>query len=155
MLADVFEHLSDESRYRRFLTPKKALLETELGYLTELDHRDHEALAAFAVEPGEPVGIARFVRSAEDPEAGEVAVAVVDDWHERGVGSVLLGALADRAREEGIARFEATLLECNSQPVKELFAHVGQPQIESTGSGNASLSVDLLQHRPRAPSRTS
>ena len=143
MLADVFEQLSDDSRYRRFLTQKKALLETELGYLTEVDHHDHEALAAFAVESGEPLGIARFVRSTEDPGAAEAAVAVVDDWHERGVGSVLLEALADRAREEGIRRFTATLLEINAAPVKELFKHIGQPRVESTGSGNASLRLDL------------
>ena len=92
--------------YRRFLTPKKALLETELGYLTEVDHHDHEALAAFAVESGEPLGVARFVRSTEDPGAAEAAVAVVDDWHDRGVGSVLLEAwqIALARRAYGVSR---------------------------------------------------
>ena len=60
------------------------------------------------------------------------------------VGRVLLEALPDRAREEGIRRFTATLLEINAAPVKELFKHVGQPRVESTGSGNARLRLDLL-----------
>ncbi len=41
-----FDRLSDESRYRRFLTPTSELGQPMLRYLTEVDHRDHEALVA-------------------------------------------------------------------------------------------------------------
>jgi GNAT superfamily N-acetyltransferase len=44
-----------------------------------------------------PVGVARYVRSASEPDAGEAAVAVVDDWQGRGVGRALLNRLANRA----------------------------------------------------------
>ena len=49
----------------------------------------------------------RFVRNADDPQAADVAVTVVDDWQGRGVGSELLARLSDRARQEGILRFNA------------------------------------------------
>jgi hypothetical protein len=57
-LAEGFQHLSVESRYRRFLTPVKALTRLSLDYLTRLDHRDHEALIALT-GGGEIVGVAR------------------------------------------------------------------------------------------------
>jgi hypothetical protein len=41
-----FDRLSDESRYRRFLTPTSELGQPMLRYLTEVDHHDHEALVA-------------------------------------------------------------------------------------------------------------
>jgi hypothetical protein len=46
-LAAGFERLSPESRYRRFLSPKKELSSHDLAYLTEVDHHDHESLAGF------------------------------------------------------------------------------------------------------------
>ncbi len=77
-----------------------------------MDHRDHEAFVAFDRVSGEGVGVARFVRL-DDPEAAEVAVAVADDWQGRGVGTVLLSRLADRARALGVRRFRASLMADN------------------------------------------
>lgn len=39
------------------------------------------------------VGIARYVRSADDPHAADIAVTVIDDWQRRGFGSALLTQL--------------------------------------------------------------
>ena len=58
-----FERLSDESRYRRFLSPVAQLSESQLRYLTDVDHRDHEALIAIAPESDDAVAVARFVRT--------------------------------------------------------------------------------------------
>jgi GNAT superfamily N-acetyltransferase len=103
LLAGGFEHLSPESRYRRFLTPMHELDERTLRYLTDLDHRDHEAMFALD-ESGEGVGVARYVRSAARPDTAEVAVAVVDSWQGRGLGTLLLQAISARARDEASAR---------------------------------------------------
>lgn len=81
-----------------------------LRYLTEVDHRDHEALVALADDHG--VGVARFVRT-KDPEVAEAAVTVVDDWQGKGLGTALLELLARRARQEGIHRFSAVVLAQN------------------------------------------
>jgi hypothetical protein len=45
-----FKRLSDRSRYSRFLAPMERLSPSMLAYLTEVDHRDHEALIAFDAE---------------------------------------------------------------------------------------------------------
>jgi hypothetical protein len=46
LIAAAFAELSEDSRYRRFLTPLRELDGRQLAYLTELDHHDHEALLA-------------------------------------------------------------------------------------------------------------
>ena len=105
LLADGFDRLSPRSRQLRFLRTKKHLTEAELRYFTDVDHHDHEALGALEHADGRGVGIARYVRDAEDPKAAEIAVTIVDDWQGKGLGTELLARLSDRARQEGIRRF--------------------------------------------------
>jgi len=114
ILADGFVRLSAESRRLRFLTGKPELSPAELRYLTEVDHHDHEALGALNQLDGRGLGIARYIRHADDPEAGELGVAVVDDWQGRGLGTELLTQLTDRARQEGIRRFTALVAADNA-----------------------------------------
>jgi hypothetical protein len=61
LLAEGFARLSARSRWMRFLTVKNELTPTELRYLTDIDHRDHEALGALSRD-GRGVGVARYVR---------------------------------------------------------------------------------------------
>jgi len=114
LLADGFARLSSESRQLRFLTGKPNLTPAELRYFTEIDHHDHEALGALNPVDGRGLGIARYIRHAEDPEGAEVAVTVVDEWHRRGLGTELLNRLADRARQEGIRHFTALVSSDNA-----------------------------------------
>jgi RimJ/RimL family protein N-acetyltransferase len=110
-----FERLSQDTVYKRFLSPLTALRPMDLVYLTEVDHHDHEALIAFDEPTGDPVGVARYVRSAADPASAEFAITVVDDWQRRGVGTELMSRLAERARAEGVRRFTALLLAENRE----------------------------------------
>jgi RimJ/RimL family protein N-acetyltransferase len=107
LLADGFARLSPESRRLRFLHRKDVLSAAELRYFTDVDHHDHEALGALDHAGGRGVGVARYVRDADDPYAAEIAVTVVDDWQGRGLGAELLAQLSGRARAEGIRRFTA------------------------------------------------
>ena len=142
-IADGFERLSPQSRYRRFFAPLEKLSPRDLRYLTEVDHHDHEALIAFDRPTGTPVGAARYVRS-DDPLEAEVAVTVVDDWQGRGAATALLDALVERARDEGLARFTALVLSENSGAL-EMFTHLA-PDAEKprrSASGNLELVMDL------------
>jgi RimJ/RimL family protein N-acetyltransferase len=114
LLADGFGRLSDQSRRMRFLRPKDQLTPSELRYFTDVDHRDHEALGALDHGDGRGVGIARYIRQADDPAAAEIAVTVIDDWQGRGLGSELLARLADRACQEGIRKFVALVATDNT-----------------------------------------
>ena len=106
-LVDSFAGLSAESRYRRFFAPKTGLTESELDYFVDVDHCDHEAIVAIDPSTDELLGVARYVRGADDPEVAEVAITVADDWQGRGLGRALLDRLTYSARREGVRRFSA------------------------------------------------
>ena len=129
-LAEGFERLGPESRYRRFFAPVARLTDAQLEYLTDVDHHDHEALVAVDEDTRDGVGVARFVRLAEG--VAEPAVAVADDWQRRGVGTHLLDALADRAREEGIGVFVAPVLADNAAALG-LLEGLGEVELERRG----------------------
>jgi GNAT superfamily N-acetyltransferase len=142
VLADGLRQLSPESRYRRFFAPVEHLTEAQLTYLTDVDHHDHEALVA--MEPGTErgIGVARFIRSEDDPAVAEFAVAVADDWHQRGVGTALIRRLTERAREEGITRFSGTILEEN-RPMLGLVDELGDVRVRDRAAGAVEIEVDL------------
>jgi nucleotide-binding universal stress UspA family protein/GNAT superfamily N-acetyltransferase len=143
-LRQAFERLSPESRYRRFFGPMAQLRERDLDYLTNIDHHDHEAVVAVDEDGGDLVGVARFVRTA--PEAAEPAITVADDWQGRGVGTRLLDALVDRARAEGVRRFDAPILATNDEAIR-VFERLGDTTIDSNGR-EVELHIDLPAERP-------
>jgi GNAT superfamily N-acetyltransferase len=118
------------------------LTDDVVTYLTEVDHHDHEALAAIDAETGEGVGVARFVRSADRPDTAEAAVAVIDDWQGRGVGTALLDLLAERARAEGIVRFTALLLAENREML-ELLEALGPVRMVDRHSDTVEVEAEL------------
>ena len=143
LLSRAFERLSPETRYRRFFAPLRRLTEQDLRYLTEVDHRDHEALVAFQPEDGELIGVARYVRS-EEPTEAEVAVVVGDPWQGRGVATALLDRLVVRARETGIDHFVALVLSENQDAI-ELFRHVapGEATTRRSASGHVEMLIEI------------
>lgn len=151
-LVDGFERLSQESRYRRFLAPQTRLSGAELRYLTEVDHHDHEALVAVDPLTGEGVGIARYVRSRRDRAVAELAIAVVDDWQGIGVGTRLLKALADRARQEGICAFRGLVL-ADNDVMLSLARELGAVRLEHQQQGTVELTVDFSDRGPASLAR--
>jgi RimJ/RimL family protein N-acetyltransferase len=136
-----FNRLSEQSRYQRFLTAINELSPSQLRYLTDVDHRDHEALIAFDPETREGVGVGRFVRLAE-PTSAEAAVTIADAWQGRGLGTALCQLLAERAREVGIERFTALLLAGNDQ-MHDVLASLGPAKVISRAAGTVEVEVAI------------
>ena len=145
LLAAIFERLSEESRYRRFFTPKNELSPAELDYFVDIDHEDHEAIIAIDPSSVEGLGVARYVRSNDDGEVAEVAVAVADDWQGRGLGRALLDRLTYRARREGVRRFSA-LVQSDNPASLGLLAGVGNTR-RQWDSGVVELVIELPPKR--------
>lgn len=138
-LVEAFERVGPESRYRRFFAPKPRLTERDLDYLVDVDHHDHEALVAVDLATRDGVGVARFVRTG--PDVAEPAIVVVDEWHGRGVATALLRELAERARAEGIRRFESPILASNEE-VMHVVAGLGDVSYRREG-GESILEMTL------------
>jgi GNAT superfamily N-acetyltransferase len=145
-LADGFRRMSAESRYRRFFSAMPRLPDSLLTALTTTDNRDHLAVVAHRIDaqgrPREGLGVARFVRLKDAPDAAEAAVAVVDDVQGRGLGSMLLSVLARAARERGITKFTG-LVQADNEKTKSLVRKLARdPEIRFDG-GALAYEVDL------------
>jgi GNAT superfamily N-acetyltransferase len=141
LLAAMLEASSADSRYRRFHAPKPRLTTAELRYLTELDHRDHEALLAVD-RRGIARGVARYVRVADGVGTAEVAILVRDDWQGSGLGPALLSRLADRARRMGIDHFRAVMQADNGR-ARQLFERLGPARVIEHHRGTVAIEIDL------------
>jgi GNAT superfamily N-acetyltransferase len=141
-LAAGFERLSELSRYRRFLSPTAHLTDRQLAYLTDIDHRDHEALVAVDPDTRDGLGVARYVRSNARSDEAEAAVAVADDWQRRGLGTALLRHLAARARDEGIVRFTA-LISADNAPMRHMLDSLGPAELQQAGGGAIEVSLRI------------
>jgi RimJ/RimL family protein N-acetyltransferase len=108
-----FMALSRESRYLRYGLPMRETGRA-LDWVALLGEGTHVALGACGTN-GEPVGVARYVRS---QESAEVAVTVVDDWQGRGIGSRLLDALCTHARAAGLSLLRAAVLAENERATR-------------------------------------
>jgi RimJ/RimL family protein N-acetyltransferase len=149
-----FSRLSPESRYRRFFHPISELTEEMLDYLTQVDGLDHLAIVAWVdsldLKNEEGVGVGRFVRLPGEPEVAEAAVTVVDDFQRRGVGTILLRALGEAAKERGIRRFRGEVLTSN-EPMRRLCEEAGAKE-GSSKDGTTSFDVPL-DAVPEVPSK--
>jgi RimJ/RimL family protein N-acetyltransferase len=142
LVRTIYHDLSELSRRRRFLAPTHDLSDEDLDYLTNVDHRRHEALIAVDPQGRRAVGIARYVRVPRDREAGELAVEVVDDWHRRGLGTALLDRLTERARENGLRRYTA-LVSPDNEVVLGALERAGAQRTGTTADGEVELAVDV------------
>ena len=116
-LAERYLQLSPVARRMRFFNAPDHLSTRLLDYLLNVDGVDRCALAAFAIDDdGAPgVAIARYVRSQDDPRSAEAAVTVLDAYQRRGIGTMLMDRLTERARANGIDTFTATVMWENSE----------------------------------------
>ncbi len=142
-----FEGLSDGSRTARFLANKSALTEEEIAYFTEVDHVDHEALVASDLAEERGFGVARYIRSADDPSRAEFAVVVVDDMQGSGLAPLLLKRLAQRARRAGVRHFEAHVLPSNRRML-DLAGRLWPVEQVSTEPGVTHISLSIVPERP-------
>src|SRR5262245_11949921 len=137
-LLDHFGRLSARSVYFRFFRVKKRLNEEELRQFTELDFQRNVALVATLRRNGDEqiIGVGRYARldvPLGEPSRAEVAFAVADEHHGRGIGTVLLEHLAEIARPNGIEEFEADVLGENNRMLA-VFAQSGY-RIQRTSDG--------------------
>jgi len=148
-LAAAFAALSERSRQRRFLVPKPRLSSAELTYLTEVDHRTHEALVAVDPATDRIVGVARYASAADATGVADVAVVVADEWQRRGIGTRLLLDLRERAVENGVARLVATTLHEN-RAARVVLRRAGF-RTRQMGGGMVDLVLELDAAEERAP----
>ena len=128
MLQDLVRGLSPESRYFRFVSSFNELPSTMLSRFTLIDYDREMALVALArqraanadgdiVESDRIVGVSRYV-IAPDQQSCEFSLVVAEDMKGRGLGSRLMEAIMDAARERGLAEIVGLVLRSNAAMLK-------------------------------------
>jgi len=118
--------MSPETSRRRFFTVRHQLSELELQRLTDIDGWDQFAIGAAARSDDgfvEGVGVARFARLVDKPNAAEFALVVVDAFQRKGIGKRLLYALSRAALKRGIDRLRGSVLTDNDAMLGLLTRH--------------------------------
>ena len=113
--------MSPDNLYLRFFSLSKRAAEQEAQRVCRPAGPDHAALLALLND--EVVGVASYEPTGR-PGAAEVAFAVADQMHGRGVATLLLEHLVSVARARGVACLTAETLPENSAMLR-VFADVG------------------------------
>ncbi|HZX91594.1 MAG TPA: GNAT family N-acetyltransferase [Rudaea sp.] len=95
--------LSPESRRMRFLGQMREPSDEMLRRLTDIDYKNEMAFIALVHRDGQTleIGVARYSTSGNGKFC-ECAVTVSDEWHHRGLATLLMHHLIDVARTRGI-----------------------------------------------------
>jgi GNAT superfamily N-acetyltransferase len=138
-LVDFHERLSADTQYRRFFQVHPHLSPEEVERFTNVDYADRFAFVVVMAD--QIVAVARYDRLAGTDEA-EVAF-VVDDAHQHlGIGSALLGRLAQEALAHRIRAFRADTMAENRLMI-EVFQHFGHPVSFSHDGSVVEVRIEL------------
>ena len=114
--------------------------------------RDEPQLAILAVScnscnaDGKEIGlgVARFIRSKDDPRRAEPAITVTDDAQSRGLGTLLSRRLAMAAKDRGIEYFDSSVLGSNTKVI-HLIKEVAPTSIFRRYGPDTVVSTKLFQ----------
>lgn len=125
LILDLFNRLSPQSLYLRFLKELHALPEDMLYQFTHINYDSEFALVAVVEEEGKDAIIA-VARYAHDPheDLTDLAIVVRDDWQHQGLGKSLLVRIVDIGREHGIRSF-ASMMDPYNTIIKQTLFRLG------------------------------
>jgi acetate---CoA ligase (ADP-forming) len=120
-----FEGLSPESIALRFFSGFPNL-EMAVRWATEVDYQRRYGLVATSGDDDLVVAHAGWERQPDRPDRAEVAFAIADAMQGNGLGTILLGQLAEAAADAGVAVLNAEVLPQNRKMVR-VFRDSGFP----------------------------
>jgi acyl-CoA synthetase (NDP forming)/GNAT superfamily N-acetyltransferase len=136
---DMHLAMSPDNTYLRFFSIGTAAAEREAVRIARDPAAGHLALLAWLA--GELIGVASYEGGSNNRTA-EIAFAVADQAHHRGVATLLLEHLVSAARARGIRTFTAEVLAENAAML-QVFADAGLRARRTMANGVTELSFDL------------
>lgn len=127
------QELSDRSRYLRFFSSFKSAPPSVVERLTAVDGFDHIAWGAVMtdVEGDPPVAAGHAIRDHEASDTADLAIAVLDQYHHRGIARLLLAALVQDCRAAQINHLTFHILYEN-KPAIMLVKSLGAEALSQT-----------------------
>jgi acyl-CoA synthetase (NDP forming)/L-amino acid N-acyltransferase YncA len=137
---ELHEKMSPDNLYLRFFSASRVAAERAARRICREPAPDHAALVA--VLDGGAIGYGTYERFGAGSPRAEVAMAVADDMHNRGVGTLLLEHLISLARGRGVRTFVAETLSENALMLK-VFADAGLPAQRALTDGVYEITFPL------------
>ncbi|RAG86797.1 GNAT family N-acetyltransferase [Streptacidiphilus pinicola] len=116
--------MSPENQRLRFFGISRRAPELTADRLCTPPRPGFVALGAFEPDSGQLVGVVECETEADDPSRAELAVAVADDWHHRGVATLLIEHLVHAARAQDIHVLLADAL-ADNHAMHKVFTDLG------------------------------
>ena len=132
--------MSPDNLYLRFFSFSAVAADREARRICRKPAPDHAAL--LAVLDGEVVGCSSYECADDGSRSAEVAMAVADEMHSRGAGTLLLEHLISLARSRGVHAFTAETLVENALML-QVFADAGLPVHRTLADGVYDFSFPL------------
>jgi acyl-CoA synthetase (NDP forming)/RimJ/RimL family protein N-acetyltransferase len=139
---EMHEGMSPDNIYFRFFSFSPQAPEREARRICRPPDPDHAALLARV--DGELVGVASYEPTGK-PGIAEIAFAVSDEMHGRGIATLLLEHLVSLARQRGLTAFAAETLPENLA-MQRVFADAGLPVQRQFADGLVELRMPLPHH---------
>ncbi|MFE0376743.1 GNAT family N-acetyltransferase [Streptomyces inhibens] len=117
----LYDEMSADNLRSRFFAVSRRSGEQAADRLCAPPGPGHRTLVALQGE--RLVGVAEY-ETIDDPGSAEIALAVADDFHHRGVGTLLLEHLVHTARENGVSVFAADVL-ADNHLIHKVLAELG------------------------------
>jgi len=156
LLVDIFEHMTSESRYRRYHQTLDHVsanrIQQEALLIAQADPDKNRCLIAFTDLPGQaavPIGAVRFVQTAADE--AEVAISIRDDFQNMGIGTQLMRLLVEEARMLGLRRLTADIQNDNLA-IWHVFKSLPYPLRRSPDGMNSTIMITLAPQNEIASS---
>jgi acetyltransferase len=115
--SDMVESFSPETAEYRFFGPVGEVTKSMLVRYCHIDYDREIAIAAFAVPKGRKktsmLGVARLSIETTNAEEGEFAIVIRDDYQRKGIGSRLMDALIQAARDRHVREITGAVLAAN------------------------------------------
>ena len=111
-LKDGIAKLSAQSRYLRFFSGMREAPPQVIKALITVDGHDHIAWGALRSDlPETPaLGVVHAFRDKDDPDTAEFSVAVIDEYHGRGLARLLSAVLLLDCQREGLEQLAVNIL---------------------------------------------
>ena len=122
---DFVDHLSEQTKFLRFMQSVKHLSQEMLVKFTQIDYDQEMAFIANTEVNGQMVeiGVTRYSTN-PDGKSAEFALVVRDDYQHQGIGSQLLESLIEHARNRGLRSLTGEVLKQN-KPMQQLAKEFG------------------------------
>jgi len=121
----LLEGLSERSRWLRFFSGYPDL-EKAVQWATDVNYDRRYGMVASTGADGRVVAAAGWERQPDHPQRAEVALEIADAMQGKGLGTILLGQLAEAASELGVQVLEAEVLSDNYRMIR-VFRDCGFP----------------------------